>query len=164
MPIISEIKGDLVKLGKEGRYKAVIHGANCFCTMGAGIAPQIKKAWPEAYEADQKTVSGDKSKLGKFTYHYDENALVFVINMYTQFGFDRKPGQPDVNYKAIAEGFARLNTMMNSITRNADSPDYRPVGIPMIGAGLAGGHWEAIKTIIDLVTPSINIELVIYEG
>ena len=163
MPIVSEVKGDLVALAKAGQYKAIVQGCNCHCVMGAGLAPQIKKAWPEAYEADQKTVRGDKDKLGKFTYHYDGSSDVFVFNLYTQYGFERKPGVPDVNYQAVAEGFKRINAMVNSVGRNLDYQDIRKVGIPLIGAGLAGGHWEAIKAIIDLVTPDIEIELVIYD-
>mgnify|MGYP001795501660 FL=1 len=36
------IKGDLVKLAIKGEFDLIIHGCNCFCTMGAGIAKTIR--------------------------------------------------------------------------------------------------------------------------
>ena len=36
------IKGDLIKLALQGEFDVIVHGCNCFCTMGAGIAKSIK--------------------------------------------------------------------------------------------------------------------------
>jgi O-acetyl-ADP-ribose deacetylase (regulator of RNase III) len=163
MPIVSEVKGNIVKLAQAGQYKAILQGCNCKNAMGSGLAPQIAKAWPEAYAADQATVSGDMSKLGKYTFFHDTEVDVLIFNCYTQFGYDRLIRGHAVDYKAVATVFKSLNSLLASIDRNAKEPDYRVVGIPMIGAGLAGGHWQAISTIIDLVTPDIDIELVIYQ-
>jgi O-acetyl-ADP-ribose deacetylase (regulator of RNase III) len=163
MPIVSRVGGDIVKLGKAGQYKAVVHGANCKNTMGAGLAPQIAKAWPGAWEADQRTIRGDRGKLGMYTCYHDETVDVRVFNLYTQFGFDRtKVGDHNVDYEAIARVFKSLNSLLPSIDNNKQVLDVRKVGIPTLGAGLAGGHWQAISTIIDLVTPNIDIELVTY--
>jgi len=153
MPIKSEVNGDLISLAKQGRYRAIVHGANCFCVMGAGLAPQIAKEWPEAEMIDSYTTTGDKSKLGRYSsYRSDE---VTVINAYTQYGTGgRAKGLPDIEYKAVAKVFTSINSVYGGVSGK--------IGIPQIGAGLAGGHWEAIKTIIDLVTPDLDIELVIY--
>ena len=62
--MIRYIDGDLLKLADEGHFDLIAHGANCFCVMGSGIAPQIKAKYPEAYEADCKTTAGDVNKLG----------------------------------------------------------------------------------------------------
>ena len=32
------IKGNLISLALAGEFEVIIHGCNCFCTMGAGIA------------------------------------------------------------------------------------------------------------------------------
>lgn len=164
--IVSTVKGNLIVNAQQGMYKAIVQGCNCFCVMGAGLAPQIAKAWPLAEIADNATVRGDLSKLGSYTQHFDEDRNLRVINMYTQGGTRGTNGNttfaalnPDVNYKAIAKGFACLNDTQTDRFRS----DCRKVGIPLIGSGLAGGHWEAIKTIINLVTLDLDIELVIYE-
>ena len=61
------IKGDLIKLALDGRFDVIIHGCNCYCTMGAGIAKAIKNIFPEAYDADCKTEKGSKPKLGSYS-------------------------------------------------------------------------------------------------
>jgi hypothetical protein len=67
-----------------------------------------------------------------------------------------------VNYQAVRDGFTKINNMVK-VLKLRGHPNQKPVGIPMIGSLRAGGHWEAIKTIIDLVTPDVNIELVVYK-
>jgi len=61
---MKEITGDLLALALQGQFDVIVHGCNCFCTMGAGIAKTIKKQFPEAYVADQNTQPADHTKLG----------------------------------------------------------------------------------------------------
>ena len=55
------VNGDIVKLTLEGR---ILHGCNCQCKMGKGIAKEIKEKLPEAWEADRQTQAGSREKLG----------------------------------------------------------------------------------------------------
>jgi O-acetyl-ADP-ribose deacetylase (regulator of RNase III) len=165
MPITARINGDLIKLAKAGRYRAIAHGCNIFNTMGSGIAPLIAKAWPAVREADNYTVRGDFDKLGQFTMvtESEQHQVLRIFNLYTQGSFS-KGDNLDLNYKALSDAFTLMNKQILGIGRNAHYYDYRPVGIPMIGAGLGGGHWGAIETIIDLVTPDLDIELVVFDA
>ena len=84
------IQGDLIQLALEGRFDAIIHGCNCQCVMGAGIAKSIRVNFPEAYEADLTTKSiKPEVKLGTFTYgHVARDGVSFrVINAYTQLNY-----------------------------------------------------------------------------
>lgn len=54
------IKGDLIKLALDGRFDVIVHGCNCQCAMGAGIAKSIKETFPEAYKADLATTKGSR--------------------------------------------------------------------------------------------------------
>lgn len=36
------LHGDLISLALAGHFEAIVHGCNCFCTMGAGIAKAIR--------------------------------------------------------------------------------------------------------------------------
>lgn len=133
------VNGDLIQLAVNGHFDVIIHGCNCFCTMGAGIARAIKEEFPEALNADAATAEGDKEKLGGYSYAgVDRNShTITVINGYTQYNYFGESVL--VDYDAVTTLFSRLKN---------DFPGKR-FGYPKIGAGLAGGDWSTISAIID---------------
>ncbi len=137
--MMSILKGDLIQFAQTGRFDVIIHGCNCFCSMGAGIAKQIRDNFPEAYQADLKTQMGDKEKLGTSSQaSIKKNGTIFtIVNGYTQYDFSGNGTL--VNYKAIQKIFARIKK---------DFANQR-IGYPKIGAGLAKGDWEVISKIIN---------------
>mgnify|MGYP000853131143 FL=1 len=145
------IKGDLIKLAKQGTFDVICHGANCFCKMGAGIAKEIRIAFPEAWFADKKTKPGDIQKLGTIT--WAQCGDVAVVNAYTQFTYWEK-GKVLVEYDAVRSCFEQIKREFSG----------RRIGIPKIGAGLARGDWNKISTIIDEVMIGEDITLVEYEA
>ena len=81
------VKGDLIKLALQKDFDVIIHGCNCFCTMGAGIAASIRSEFPEALSDDADTIKGDKSKLGSYscaTVKRNDHTIT-IINGYTQY-------------------------------------------------------------------------------
>ena len=138
------IKGDLLNLAINGEFDAIVHGCNCFNTMGSGIAKQIKERFPSAYEIDSQTISGDYNKLGQFTETVEIGHLkpFHLINAYTQYGFNKNGETKDlfeyISFKLILQklnhkyGYARLRW-----------------GFPMIGMGLAGGNKSLIQGLIN---------------
>lgn len=134
---MKHITGDLIQSAKDGDFDVIIHGCNCFNTMGAGIAPQIAKAFPSAYKADQATILGDRSKLGTISIGFDSNLKVFVINAYTQFDFK---GKKPIDYAALEHCFKQIKTLFHD----------KRIGYPAIGCGLAGGDWNIVSKIIDI--------------
>ena len=133
------IKGDLIKLAKEGSFDYIIHGCNCFNVMGAGIAYQIALQFPIAYTADQQTRVGDMSKLGGFTLspaiREFNGCHFYVVNLYTQY----QPGK-NFDLKALEFGLYKLNKLI---------PSVRRIGFPLIGCGIGGGKWEDVKKVIN---------------
>ena len=132
------VKGDLIKLALQGNFDVIIHGCNCFCTMGAGIAKTIKAKFPSAYSADLATVKGDRSKLGTISFAEVEleNGKL-IINGYTQYDFSRT--KIVVEYEAIREVFQKVKNQFSGLR----------IVYPAIGAGLAGGDWKVISKIIE---------------
>ena len=61
------LTGDLLTLALEGRFDVIVHGCNCHCQFGRGIAATIKSKFPEAYEADLRTPKSDRRKLGSIS-------------------------------------------------------------------------------------------------
>ncbi len=95
------VQGDLLKLAIRGDFDVIIHGCNCFCAMGAGIAKSIKTEFPEAYEADLNTAKGDRNKLGSFssaTVIRGQHQIT-IINAYSQYHWQGKGNKAD--YQSI---------------------------------------------------------------
>ena len=129
------IGGDAIKLAARGDFDVLIHGCNCFNTMGAGIAKSIKEQYPGAFDADCGTVAGNRGKLGRYSSYITDNGLV-IINAYTQYGYDKVR---DVDYEAVARVFAQIKKDING----------ESICYPMIGCGLAGGSWDIVGAIIN---------------
>lgn len=133
------VTGDLLRLALDGRFDVIVHGCNCQCTMGKGIALAIKQQFPEAYEADLRTPKDDRAKLGTIsTARIDRAAAHFtVVNAYTQFHWRGQGVLAD--YDAIRSAFGHIKQQFGG----------RRIGYPKIGAGLAKGDWPTIAGIID---------------
>jgi O-acetyl-ADP-ribose deacetylase (regulator of RNase III) len=134
------IRGDLITLAKKGEFDVIIHGCNCFNTMGAGIAVSISQHFEEAHNADLRTTKGDRFKLGTYTGAKIERfeKPFTVINAYTQYGYQRSG--VNLDYDALESSF-------KNILKKYGKKNLK-FGIPKIGAGLAGGNWKKIKSII----------------
>lgn len=129
-------KGDLLAMGKEGKFDIIVHGCNCFCTMGAGVAAQIAQQFPDARIADDETVRGDAGKLG--TYTIGMGGRLVILNAYTQFGTSNT-GKDVFEYTAFERVLDKIATRFGK---------WR-IGLPMIGMGLAGGNAERIVPMIE---------------
>ena len=150
---MNTVKGDLISLSENGLFDVIIHGCNCFCTLGAGIAKKIRDRFPEAYQADLKTGMGDKSKLGTYSSALiDNHAKPFVVvNAYTQFDFSGE--------KVLADYYA-IRSVFRQVRKDFA---LKRIGYPKIGAGLAGGDWKIISAIIDEELKNQEHTLVITE-
>jgi O-acetyl-ADP-ribose deacetylase (regulator of RNase III) len=151
------IKGDLIEMALDGKFDVIVHGCNCFRTMGAGIARQIAKQWPGAFAADEKTPKGDSTKLGTYSMYVTDarnGRPLFIVNAYTQFDFR---GPKNVNYTAIRDAFRGIKESLEG------SPSKLRIGIPKIGCGLAGGDWIKVEAIIDDEMRGEDITCVEYE-
>lgn len=149
-----EIKGDLIKLAQEGEFDVVAHGCNCFCTMGAGIAPQMAKAFgADKFPMESPEYKGNINKLGVVD-PVKVNGVT-IINCYTQYGF----GLNHEGGKAQPLDYGALTLCMRKIGATYKG---KKVGLPQIGCGLAGGNWETVKSIIKEELIGCDVTVVIY--
>lgn len=145
-------------MAERGEFNFIVHGANCFCAMGAGIARQLEIRYPSVGAADDATKPGDRSKLGTFTQatvkSYDDPGITFtVINAYTQYGTSL--GEDVFEYDHF-RAFCR--------TFNSFAPEGSIIGMPKIGAGLAGGDWDLISSIIEEEITLHEVVVVEWDG
>lgn len=142
--MIKYVKGDLLELAERGFFDVIVHGCNCFNTMGAGIAAQIAKKYRFAYEADQATKRGDIDKLGTYSWSRKaaekttEDVLFTIINAYTQYHYGK--GSVFFDYQAFETVLKTLKVKYHNKTR---------FGFPLIGCGHAGGDRERVLKILD---------------
>lgn len=144
--MLKRTKGNLIDLAEAGNFNIIVHGANCWNTMGSGIAREIRERYPEAYEADCATVAGDYNKLGNYTEMLGKRFN--IINAYTQYGFNRNGTTDDVfeytSFAVILQKLAHFYPTCN-------------FGFPKIGCGLAGGDEKTIVAMLEDFAIQIEI-------
>jgi O-acetyl-ADP-ribose deacetylase (regulator of RNase III) len=146
-----EVNGDLLAMAKEYKFDVIAHGANCFKTMGAGIALQIKRQFPDVYQKDYQDIRTATQRWGDYTSITYSNGkkVLSVFNLYTQYS----PG-PDLDYTALE---LSLKKLVKNIKPNSK------IGLPQIGCGIGGGNWLIVKEIIQRVLSDYNVTIVIYD-
>lgn len=165
-----EIDGDLIKLAQKAKFDVIAHGCNCFCTMGAGIAPQMAKSFlcddASKYPGESTDFPdnrGNMFKLGNIEYYSwfvfgddGERRRLEVVNAYTQYKYGRNHKDGDktpVDYAAIEMCMKKINYRFKG----------KHIGLPRIGCGLAGGDWEIVKKIIQTELKDCKVTIVNYK-
>lgn len=138
----------------------IVHGCNAQGVMGAGLALDIRNRWPDAYSCYRAVClaegAGRSSLLGKVI-PIEVKPGLFVLNAITQQNFGRGPIKY-VSYRAVSDVFDQVIDMASAL--------HAHVHYPLIGAGLAGGDWSVISSIIDEkfdAAPNVNRTLWIYD-
>jgi O-acetyl-ADP-ribose deacetylase (regulator of RNase III) len=171
--MIDYIDGDLIKLSKEGIFDVIVHGCNCLSTMGAGIAPQMAAAfgcdkfemesWGPSIEKlgniDYETFVLGKENIFSLehgAYNHDNEPELVVVNAYTQYKYGRNHSdgvaQP-FDYEAFTICMRKINNVFRGKT----------IGMPKIGAGLAGGDWSRIEQIIKVELKDCEVIIINYK-
>ena len=157
-----EIDGDLIRLAKQGTFDVITHGCNCFCQMGAGIAPQMAiafgcdefkmeiKSYIDYTEdgLDFKVITknrGDINKLG--TIDYQHQYLWFEHPAVTEPGVaypmnSKSPGQPGVKDIIVVNSYTQYNYGKNHKDGVAKPIDYEALTLCLrkINKTFAGKH------------------------
>lgn len=149
-------QGDLIAAAKETE-KDIAHQCNCFCTMGAGIAPLIASAFPDALTADQATEAGNPYKLGTYSKGLDKTHGVTVYNLYGQFHW--RKFQLD---KGRNTDYDALNSAIKLMSDDLVTRGKKRIALPKIGCGLAGGDWRVVESMLKTHLCSRGIEVVVY--
>jgi O-acetyl-ADP-ribose deacetylase (regulator of RNase III) len=168
-----EVTGNLIKMALEGQFDVIAHGCNCHSVMGAGLAPQMAKMFG-CDQFEMELWGSTIEKLGNIDYttfaltdvgpinlddyevHTHHHELI-VVNAYTQYNYGKnhKDGSlRPADYEAITLCMRKMNSVFKG----------KHIGLPLIGAGLAGGDWEVIKNIIQTELVDCDITIVHYDG
>lgn len=164
----NEIEGDLIELALAGTFNVVAHGCNCFCLQGAGIALQMRETFAtNAFSKEHPIYKGKIDRLGTIDFKEygkdritkevykldnildidDTFPIFYVVNAYTQY----QPGS-NLDYEALTLCLRKINHVFKG----------KHIGLPQIGAGIAAGDWNKIKTIIQQELKDCDVTVVIY--
>ena len=144
------VHGDLIALAEGRQFDVIGHGCNCQHRMGAGIAKSLAKRFPSIREADVATPFAERTKLGTYSKAHIAELDLTILNIYSQF--DTTSPLPRVDYGAIERAARSIAAEFAG----------KRLGLPMIGAGLAGGDWLIIKEILGRELEAVDLTVVIY--
>jgi len=134
-------RGDLFSTN----IKTLVHGCNAQGVMGSGIAAAIRKLYPEAYQHYKAMYNSATDKhasslpLGAIYPAHSRGKL--IINAITQRYYGRDNCRY-CSYDAIDDAMLSINTL-------CARDSIENIAMPKIGAGLGGGHWPIIESIIN---------------
>jgi O-acetyl-ADP-ribose deacetylase (regulator of RNase III) len=140
---LSEVVGDLFDAG----LPAIGHGCNTKGAMGAGIAVEFRRRYPEMYREYRRRCASGGFRLGEIFVWEAPDRIVY--NLATQ----PRPG-PSATVDAIRESVTRALV-------DAEVRGLAQLGVPRLGAGLGGLDWEAVRTALLEASTSSPVELVV---
>ena len=153
--MITYLKGDATQPqdlhnGKPMIISHIVNNVNCW---GAGFVLALSKRWkqPEAFYHAIK----DNQNLGETMFVQVEKNIM-VANMIAQNNVISKTGRdnPPIDYDALE---LTLKTVYDKAKLMQAS-----IHMPKIGSGLAGGNWDKIEKIINLIFVDVYVYVYIF--
>ena len=125
--------GDLLKAACSfNLIDCFAHGANCWSTMGSGIAGVIAREFRALCAADANDSRGPEQRLGNMSYAFDHDNGTWGFNLYTQFYPGPNARMPSV-ISSVQTMFEQVHEILEA---KVDETVY--VGFPAIGCGIGG--------------------------
>ena len=122
--------GDILAIN----HGVIVHQVNCKKVMGAGLALQIRKKYPQHF-TDYMAAEPKLGNIGVTCIH----STLYIIGVYGQYSYGRYGLH--TNYSALR--IAMIKAAQFAAQKNL--PLYIPYGI---GCGLAGGDWNRVAAIL----------------
>lgn len=185
--LFEEVEGDLIKMAQAGCFDVIVHGCNCFCTMGAGIAPQMAKAFAaDEYQYEDQSYAGDINKLGTIDYgvsvFYQDGNQVDIKSKTmadTLLGWKIKDVDKIQHRVVVVNAYTQFGFGANHENGTAAPVDYaamtlvfkklnqkfkgKHIGMPLIGCGLAGGDWMVVRDMARTFLKDCDVTVVHYK-
>lgn len=135
--------------------------------MSAGIAAQIKKVYPEMYQADLETEYDCDSKLGTYSFAtLPDGRLGFNIYAMKGIGNDGTSLGRNLCYDHFYNALIRIIEYVNGVyefEQDEYGSSILNIGIPAgIGCGLAGGSWNIVLAMLEDIEekyPSVTFHI-----
>lgn len=149
-----EIKGDL--FAADGDF--LVHGCNAQGVMGSGVAKRVKELYPGTFESYKSFCDSTEElgRLGKIVVteetHHLSGRKFKLVNAITQRYYG-KDGQRYISYGALESCLLYLKPLLVEGSKQRLPGSFKTIQpskviLPKIGAGLGGGDWTEIRSLI----------------
>lgn len=155
MEMIKIVKGDLLK----AKEHIIAHQVNAQGKMGSGVAEQVRKVYPVAYEKYKELVEQTVEQNGNSEALMGEIQGIrigferYVVNMFGQYnyGYD---GGVYTNTESLYKCFKRIRAIAEK--------NHLSVAMPyMIGCYRGGADWKEVEDL--LLTAFDGYEVTLYK-
>lgn len=143
--MLKYVEGDLFSTEAD----IIAHGCNCRNGYGSGVAYTMSQRYPKAKSLFHEKFDEDGWWLGDVQFVL-QNDGKYIANCATQYNFLPR-GFRHADYDAIRD-------CMEKVKRFAKDKGLT-IAIPKIGAGLAGGDWAVIETILTEVFSDYDVTI-----
>ena len=134
----------------------LVNTVNCVGVMGAGVAAEFKKRYPEMYRdyvsrCRRRELKPGSPYLWQNPSMFGEGKDELIINFPTKDNW-RDPSQ----YEYVEDGLMRMRDLLSHA-------DGRKVVMPAVGCGHGGLNWERIKAMIVRYLSDVNANFIVTE-
>ena len=130
------------------RAQTLAHGVNCRGRMGAGIAVEFRRRYPNMYKEYRQRCHREELRPGDLFLWKD--GTPWILNLATQ---DRTSG---ARFTFVEECLTRL-------ARDYANEGIASLAMPRIAAGLGGLAWSEVRELIDFLLGPLPIPVFVYE-
>ena len=124
------------------------HGCNTKGKMGAGIALDFKRRFPDMYKEYRRRCYKDMlNPGGYFLYKHSEP---WVLNLATQAS-------------SLSAHIEYVEQCLGSLTNNYKSEGMKSLALPRIASGLGGLEWGEVKRLLIYHLDPLDIPVTVYE-
>lgn len=143
-------EGDLFDCIRRDQLDAIGHGVNCKGVMGAGIATEFKRIWPEMFDT-YKDLCEKGVKPGACLAWKDDHTGLVIYNCFTQ----NLPGS-NASYYAVTQS-------VHGMLSDAVDRGLSRIGIPRIASGIGGLDQRTVEGCLRVLSWTTPVELIIYD-
>ena len=145
--MITYVNGNILEFNGE----AIINTVNCCGVMGAGLALQVKKKWPECFKAYQTAFNNKQLSVGKmFVWHNIKAPPKYIINF------------PTKNYWGHKSKIEYIDTGLQDLVRQINQLNITSIAVPPLGCGHGGLDWSVVRPMIEEALVKVNSNICIY--
>jgi O-acetyl-ADP-ribose deacetylase (regulator of RNase III) len=145
-PVIRETAGDIL----EADVEALVNPVNTVGVMGAGLALQFRRKYPDMFRQYIEVCRRGKMGIGQVMFYYNGTNPRYIILFPTKRDWRDKS-----ELEWIDQGLVGLREMIETL-------QIRSTAIPPLGCGLGGLAWADVRGLIVERLGGLDVDVALY--